>query len=153
MTNIISVGCKIAEVHHKYSAIHDAMFGAASYRLVIATMTGRSDRIYRRSVQNLEQLQVRLAELSAEIPLADVGAAAYQAEQLRIPMLDYVDALNEAITALREMYTQLLQDEDAYRAIPEGGHSAFNQDKIIYDKLLLRLEQQGSGLNKLFSRF
>lgn len=153
MTNIISVGCEIAEVHHKYSDIHDAMFGAASYRLVIATMTGRTAKIYRQSVQTLEQLQVQLSELSAAIPLADGGAAVYQADQLRGPMSDYVDALNSAILALQEMYTQLLEDEDAYRTIPEGGHSVFNQDKIIYDKLLLRLEQQGSGLNKLFSRF
>lgn len=153
MTNIISVGCEIAEIHHKYSELNDAMFGAASIRLVFATMTGRTTRIYRRSTQALGQLQAQLSELSAAIPEADGGAAAYQAEQLRGPMQDYVAALNNAIMALKQMYTRLSEDEDAYRAIPEGGQSAFNQDKVVYDKLLLRLEQQGSSLNKLFSRF
>ena len=153
MTNIISVGCEIAEIHQKYSDINDAIFGAASIRMVFATMTGRTASIYRQSAQALEQLQAQLFELSAAIPEADGGAAAYQAEQLRGPMQDYVGALNSAILALKEMYTQLSEDEDSYRAIPEGGQSAFNQDKIVYDKLLLRLERQGSSLNKLFSRF
>ena len=153
MTNIISVGCEIAEVHHKYSDINDAMFGTASVRLVFATMMGRTASIYRRSAQALEQLQAQLSDLAAAIPEANGGAAAYQADQLRGPMQDYVVALNSAILALKEMYTRLSEDEDAYRAIPEGGQSAFNQDKIVYDKLLLRLEQQGSSLNKLFSRF
>lgn len=153
MTSIISVGCEIANVHQNYSRIHDALFGAASFRLVIATMTGRTGKIYGESLETLEQLQIRLSEISVVIPTADAGAAAYQADQLRGALSDYVTTLNTAIIELQAMYTQLLEDEDAYYATPAGGQSAFNQDKIRYDRLLLRLERHGSGLNQLFSRF
>lgn len=153
MTNIVSLGCEIAEIHHQYAGIRDALFGAASVRLLIASMTGRTAKIYKRSLHKLEQLQVQLSELSAMIPLADAGAVAHQADQIRGPLSAYAATLNSAIVGLQEMYTQLLKDENAYYAVPEGGKSAFNLDKINYDKVLLRLEQQGSGLNKLFSRF
>jgi hypothetical protein len=153
MTSIISVGCDIANIHREYTGIHKALFGASSFRLVIASMTGRTTKIYRESLRTLEQLQIRLSELSAAISTADAGAAAYQADQLRGPLSEYVDTLDIAIDGLQEMYTQLLKDEDAYCSIPQGGQSVFNQDKIRYERVLLQLEQHGSGLNHLFSRF
>ena len=153
MTSIITVGCDIAGIHQKYSSVHDTLFGAASYRLVIATMTRRTTKIYGESVGTLEQLRVRLAELTETIPTADAGTAAHQADQLRAALTEYVATLNTAIVELQKMYTQLMENEDAYCTTPEGGKSAFNQDKIRYDRLLLRLEKHGSNLNQLFSRF
>ncbi len=153
MGSIVNLGCDIAEIHHRYTSIHSTLFGASSYRLVIAAMTGRTATAYQEYLQVLDQLQTRLSELAVEVPTADAGAAAYQANQLRGVLSDYVSTLNSAIVSLRKMCTQLLQDEDSYRDIPKGGQSAFNQDKIRYDRVLLQLEQLGSRLNKLFSRF
>ncbi len=153
MTNIISVGCEVAEIYRSYSSIHDALFGVTSFRQVIATMSGRTTTKYRKYCQDLKELRVRLSELSTAVPTADIGAAEYQAAQLRVPMSEYVAALNSAIVSLHEMYTQLVENEDAYCTTPESGKSAFNQAKIRYDRVLLRLEQKGSRLNQLFSRF
>jgi len=153
MTSIVTMGCKVAEVHHEYDSIHNTLFGATSFRLVIANMTGRTAKIYRTSQQSLEQLQLQLSELSAAIPSTKAGAAAHQADQLRVALSDYVLALDKAIVTLQDMFVRLLNDEDAYSTIPERGKSAFTLDRIRYDRVLMQLEQRGSDLNKLFSRF
>lgn len=153
MASIVSLGYGVAEIHHQYAAIHGALFGAASFRLAIIAMTGRSTKTYRDYVQTLEQLQTRLSGFAAEVPIAEVATAADQAGQLRGALSEYIATLDTAIADLTGMCTQMLQDEDAYRAIPKGEQSAFNRDKIHYDRVLLRLEKLGSRLNRLFSRF
>ena len=153
MTSIVTMGCKVAEVHHKYDSIHNTLFGVTSFRLVIANMTGRTGNIYRTSQQSLEQLQLQLSELSAAIPSTKAGAATHQADQLRVALSDYVLALDKAIVTLQDMFVRLLNDEDAYSTIPEGGKSAFTLDRIRYDRVLIQLERRGSDLNQLFSRF
>jgi hypothetical protein len=153
MTSIVRLGCDVAEIHHQYAAVHSALFGAASIRLVFAAMTGRSARNYQAYLDTLDQLQVQLSGLAAEISTADAGAAAHQAVQLRTSLSEYVTTLDTAIVGLRGMCTGLLQDEDTYREIPTDGPSAFNRDKTGYDRVLMRLEQQGHRLNRLFSRF
>jgi len=153
MTSIVSLGCDIAEIHRQYATIHGALLGAASFRLVIIAMAGRTTKTYREYLQTLEQLQTRLSGFAAEIPVADMAAAAHQAGQMRGALSEYVATLDTAIADLMGICTQMLQDEDAYRDTPKGGQSAFNRDKINYDRVLLRLEQLGSRLNRLFSRF
>ena len=153
MASIVSLGYGVAEIHHQYAAIHGALFGAASFRLAIIAMTGRSTKTYRDYVQTLEQLQARLSGFAAELPIADVVTAADQAGQLRGALSEYIATLDIAIADLKGICTQMLQDEDGYRAIPKGEQSAFNRDKIHYDRVLLRLEKLGGRLNRLFSRF
>ena len=153
MASIVSLGYGVAEIHHQYAAIHGALFGAASFRLAIIAMTGRTTKTYREYLQTLEQLQTRLSGIAAEVPIAEVATAADQAGQLRGALSEYVATLDTAIAELKGICTQMLQDEDAYRDTPKGGLSAFNRDKIHYDRVLLRLEQLGSRLNRLFSRF
>jgi hypothetical protein len=153
MASIVSLGYGVAEIHHQYAAIHGALFGAASFRLAIIAMTGRSTKTYRDYVQTLEQLQARLSGFAAEVPIADVVTAADQAGQLRGALSEYIATLDIAIADLKGICTQMLQDEDGYRAIPKGEQSAFNRDKIHYDRVLLRLEKLGGRLNRLFSRF
>jgi hypothetical protein len=153
MTSIINLGCDIAEIHHQYSAVHNALFGASSYRLVIAQMTGRTASIYQESLQTLDQLQARLSVLAGQIAFAEAGASIHQANQLRDVLTEYAENLNSAIDSLRNMYSQLERDADGYHETPNGGQSAFNRDKIKYDRLLLHLEQLGRRLNRLFSRF
>jgi hypothetical protein len=153
MASIVSLGCDVAEIHHQYAAIHGALFGAASFGLVIIAMTGRTAKTYREYLQTLEQLQTRLSGIATEVPLADGVAAAHQAAQLRSALSEYIATLDTAIADLKEICTQMLQDEDAYRDTPKGGQSDFNRDKIHYDRVLLRLKQLGSRLNRMFSRF
>ncbi len=153
MASIINLGCGIAEVHHQYAAIHSAMFGAASFRLAVAAMTGRIAKTYEEYLQTLQQLQTRLAGLAAQVPTADAGVSVHQADQLRGKLAEYTATLNNAITGLLGMCSQLLQDEISYRETPAGGQSAFNRDKVQYDRVLLQLEQLGRRLNQLFSSF
>lgn len=153
MTSIISLGCDIADIHHQYAAIHGALFGAASYRMVLASLTGRTVGIYREYQQTLEQLQVKLSGLAGEIATADAGSVVHQADQLRGALSEYVDVLDTSISGLREMCARLLEDENAYRDTPAGGQSEFNRDKVHYDGVLLQLERLGHNLNTLFSRF
>jgi hypothetical protein len=153
MASIVSLGYGVAEIHHQYAAIHGALFGAASFRLAVIAMTGPSTKTYREYVQTLEQLQTRLSGFAAEVPIAEVVTAADQAGQLRGALSEYIATLDIAIADLKGICTQMLQDEDGYRAIPKGEQSAFNRDKIHYDRVLLRLEKLGGRLNRLFSRF
>jgi len=153
MASIVSLGCGVAEIHRQYAAIHGVLFGAASFRLAIIAMTGRTTESYREYLQTLEQLQTRLSGFAAEVPIAEVVTAADQAGQLRGALSEYVATLDTAIAELKGICTQLLQDEDAYRDTPKGEQSAFNRDKVHYDRVLLRLEKMGSRLNRLFSRF
>jgi hypothetical protein len=153
MASIVSLGCDVAEIHHQYAAIHGALFGAASFGLVIIAMTGRTAKTYREYLQTLEQLQTRLSGIATEVPLADGVAAAHQAAKLRSALSEYIATLDTAIADLKGICTQMLQDEDAYRDTPKGGQSDFNRDKIHYDRVLLRLKQLGSRLNRMFSRF
>jgi len=153
MASIVSLGCDVAEIHHQYAAIHGALFGAASFGLVIIAMTGRTAKTYREYLQTLEQLQTRLSGIATEVPLADGVAAAHQAAQLRSALSEYIATLDTAIADLKGICTQMLQDEDAYRDTPKGGQSDFNRDKIHYDLVLVRLKQLGSRLNRMFSRF
>jgi hypothetical protein len=153
MVSVVSLGCEVADVHHQYAAIHGALFGAASFRLVIAAMTGRTGKTYRGYLETLERLQVRLSALATQIPSADVGIALHRGEQLRGTLAEYVATLERAIGGLSAMCKRLLQDEEIYRHTPEGGQSEFNRDKIRDDRVLLQLERLGSQLNRLFSRF
>ena len=153
MASIVSLGCDVAEIHHQYAAIHGALFGAASFGLVIIAMTGRTAKTYREYLQTLEQLQTRLSGIATEVPLADGVAAAHQAAQLRSALSEYIATLWFWEYIITRICTQMLQDEDAYRDTPKGGQSDFNRDKIHYDRVLLRLKQLGSRLNRMFSRF
>ena len=153
MTSIVRVGCDVDEIHRRYAAIHSALFGAAAFRQIIAAMTGRTAKTYQGYLQTLEQLQVRLSESAATVPIADPGSTAHLVFQLRAALTEYITALDAAIAALHGICSGLLNDEDAYRAIPKGGRSAFNRDKTAYDRVLVQLEQQGRRLNRLFSRF
>jgi hypothetical protein len=98
-------------------------------------------------------LQSRLSDLAAEVPKTDAGTMTHRAMQLRDALSSYCSILHSAIVSLHNICTRLLQDEDSYRNIPPGGHSALNQDKIHYDRVLLQLDKLGRDLNQLFSRF
>lgn len=154
MASIIDLGYEIAGVHHQYAAIHASLFGAASIRLVVATMTGRLAEVYEGHLIELQALQIRLADLSGRVTGAECATAmVHMSSQIRGMMTDYAATLKKAMSELQSMVGSMLEDEKGYRQIPAGGQSKFNRDKTKYDLVLLQLEQEGSRLNKLFSRF
>jgi hypothetical protein len=153
MKSIVDLGCDIADIHHQYSAVHSSLFGASSYRLAIAAMTGRTAKTYQAYLQTLDKLQSRLSDLAAEVSTTDAGTMTHQSRQLRDALTKYCSTLHSALVSLHHICSQLLQDEESYRNIPPGGQSRFNQDKIHYDRVLLQLDKLGRMLNQLFARF
>ena len=154
MAKIISLGCEVADIHRRYSAINDALFGASSYRLVIHAMTGRMDATYRKYEHSLEELRTELSTLEGSI--LDAGKkerAPRAAEQLPQALIEYTRLLREVIDSLTVICQKLMEDDKGYREVSDAGGSPFSQDKIRYDYSIRQLERLGSRLNKLFSSY
>lgn len=154
MSGIIDLGCKVADVHHRYHEIHGALFGAASFRLVIDAMRGRRRRAYNEFSRTLKALQDELATLETPITnLAKETPAKGAERELQQVLLEYTRALGKAIAGLDTIFEQLEQDESAYRDTGTSGRSGFTRDKLHYDHLLLELERLGTRLNRLFANY
>ena len=63
MARLIDLGCKVADVHHRYHEIHGAMFGTASFRLILDAVLGRRKSAYKEYSQTLTGLRDELARL------------------------------------------------------------------------------------------
>jgi hypothetical protein len=154
MSQLINLGCKVADVHHRYDEVHDALFGTSSMRLLIDAMLGRRRRTYAKSVRTLIELQGELAALETQIAdpaqVVPVTGADREAQQV---LQEYTRALSKAISGLQTIFEQLEQDEAAYRDSGSGDRSGFTVDKLHYDHLLSELERLGTRLNKLFSHY
>lgn len=154
MSGIIDLGCKVADVHHRYHEVHGALFGAASFRLVIDALRGRRRHAYSEFSRTLKTLHEELATLEAPIRgLAQETPAKGAERELRQVLLAYSQALGEAIAGLDVIFEQLEQDESGYRAAGASGRSGFTRDKLHYDQLLLELERLGTRLNRLFAGY
>jgi hypothetical protein len=154
VSKIIDLGCRVADVHHRYQAIHDALFGAASLRLIFDALRGRRRRAYKDFALSLEGLQEELISLRAQTSdLAGETPAKVTDRELQRLLLEYSEALRKAITALDLIFTRLEQNESAYREVDADGRSGFTRDKVQYDHLLLDLERLGGRLNRLFSNY
>ena len=154
MSRLIDLGCRIAEVHHRYDEIHGTLFGAASFRLIFEALRGRRQRTYREYIQTLkalrgelESLEPRLAELSTEY------AAKASEREMRTILAEYLRALDGSIASLVVILENLAQDESAYRALGDDGRSGFTRDKLNYDHSLSELERLGTRLNRLFANY
>ena len=154
MAKIITLGCKVADVHHRYAEIHGALFGASSFRLVIVALRGRRKRTYGEFAKTLDELENALEQLEAGIADPDKGEkAARAAGELESVLMEYTKTLQRCIVELRSICGNLKRDEETYRAPDGGGGSEFNRDKVRYDRLLSELERQGTKLNKLFASY
>jgi hypothetical protein len=152
--NIVSLGCSVAEIHHRYASIHAHLFGGASIRMAIATLTGRSHSVYRESLESLQELQQQLTTLINEIPQAEAANFPRQNSLLRESLLEYSRALCNTILCLQSICERHLQNDGGdYTRDRNGGQSDYTRDKIRYDQQLMLLEQLGTRLSKLFSRF
>jgi hypothetical protein len=152
--HVIDLGCKVADVHHRYHEIHSALFGAASFHLIIDALRGRRRRAYNEFTQTLDRLRDELTELETQtqdLAQGDPGKATDH--ELQHVLLEYTQALNQAAAGLKTIFTGLEHDEAAYRQVGPDGRSGFTRDKLHYDHLLLALERLGTRLNKLFSNY
>ena len=154
MARIIDLACAIANVHHHYHEIHGALFGAASFHLIIDALFGRRRHAYREFSNTLEKLHAELRALQAQLADLEQDEPARGTErELRPMLLEYTRALGAAIAELRNIFLNLEQDEAAYRDSASDGRSRFTRDKLHYDHLLSELERLGTRLNKLFSNY
>ena len=154
MSRLIDLGCQVAEVHHRYHEIHGAIFGTASFRLILDALRGRRRRTYHGYAQTLAGLRDELAGLDPEIAdLAEKGSAkATEREVLRVLLL-YMRALDDAMAGLLLIFENLEEDESGYRDTGTDGRSGFTRDKLAYDHTLSELERLGTRLNRLFANY
>ena len=154
MSGVIDLGCRVADIHHRYQEIHGALFGAASFRLIIDALRGRSRHAYKGFSQTLKGLQDELVTLESQVIDLGQGVPVRGADrELTRVLLDYTLALNSAIAGLETIFANLEQDESAYREPGTDGRSGFTRDKLRYDHILLELERLGTRLNRLFSSY
>lgn len=154
MSRIIDLGCRVADVHHRYQEIHGALFGAASFRLVIDALRGRRRHAYAAFSGTLKGLQDELAELDKQVAeLGQVETSKAIEHELQQVLLEYLRALSKAIVGLDRIFVNLEQDEAAYRDTGTDGRSRFTHDKLHYDHVLSELERLGTRLNRLFSHY
>ena len=72
----IELGCKIADVHHRYDRIHGALFGASSFRLLVHVLRGRQNSVYREFAAELKALEEELQRRQSEDRPAIIAAIA-----------------------------------------------------------------------------
>ena len=154
MSVLINLGCKVADVHHRYHEIHGAIFGTASFRLIVDALRGRRQLTYRAHVQALLGLREELAGLDPEIAdLAAKGAAKATEREVQQVLLRYTGALDRCMAGLLLIFENLERDETGYRDTGTDGRSGFTRDKLDYDHSLSELERLGTQLNRLFANY
>jgi hypothetical protein len=154
MARIITLGCQVADVHHRYEKVHSMLFGMSSYRLLLSSLTGRVRLEYAGHIETLNGLQDELEELEGEVLDAQREERSTRAPvQLRGALLAYIKALHKVISLLAGICRHLQDDEQAYRQLDQNGQSAFNSDKVSYDFALRDLELLGTKMNRLFATY
>ena len=154
MSRLIDLGCGVADVYHRYHEIHGAMFGAASFRLIVDALLGRRRHTYQEYARTLSGLRDELATQEPEVAeLVAQGPVKATEREVQQVLLDYMRALDRAIAALIVIFENLQQDEAAYRDVGLDGRSGFLRDKLYYDQRLSDLERLGTRLNRLFASY
>ena len=154
MSELIKLGCTVADVYHRYHEIHGALFGASYFRRMIDAIRGRRERTYTQFTQTLNELQGELAALESQISDPEKNAPVTGADrELRQALLEYTRYLNRAVNGLENICANLEQDEVAYRRLRADGRSRFTADKLNYDHRLSELERLGTRLEKLFTNY
>jgi hypothetical protein len=151
---LIDLGCQAADLHHRYHEIHSALFGAASFRLIVDALRGQRRRAYKECAQTLQGLREELAILEGHITgLAQADDAKGVDRETRQVLLEYTRSLSQTVAGLETIFAGLEQDESAYRDPGPESRSRFTEDKLQYDHLLSQLERLGTRLNRLFSNY
>ena len=154
MSELIRLGCAVADVYHRYHEIHGAVFGASYVRRMIDALRGQREDTYKKFIHDLQSQREELIRLEAQIadPRQQTPVTGADRE-LRRALLEYTGALIDAVGRLGKICIQVGQDEAGYREPGDDGRSPFTRDKLDYDQLLSELERVGTRLEKLFSNY
>jgi len=154
MSELIRLGCAVADVYHRYHEIHGAAIGGSYIRRMMETLRGQREESYNKYIHVLQSQREELIRLEAQIadPRQQTPVTGADRE-LRRALLEYTGALIDAVGRLGNICTQVRQDEASYRALGEDGRSSFTRDKLDYDQMLSELERVGTRLEKLFSNY
>jgi hypothetical protein len=154
MSELIKMGCTVADVYHRYHDIHGTLFGVSYFRRMLNELRGRPQEHYTEFSRVLNGLQDELGTLEAEISEpVDNKPVTGADRQLRNALLEYTRHLNRAVDGLEHICRNLEQDDAAYREPQADGRSRFTADKLEYDQLLSELERRGTRLEKLFANY
>ena len=154
MSELIKLGCTVADVYHRYHEIHGALFGASYFRQMIEAIRGKREHTYAQFTQTLNELQGELAALESQISDPESNTPVTGADrELRQALLEYTRYLNRAVDGLENICANLEQDEVAYRRLRADGRSGFTADKLNYDHRLSELERLGTRLEKIFASY
>ena len=153
MSELIRLGCSVADVYHRYQEVHKALFGFSRLRQFMDMLRG--ERLaYGKHLQSLQQFQTELAKIEEEIAdPARVTLTTGADRELRETLSGYTRALARSIQELQEICSELEKDEVGYRKLGKDGRSRLTTDKLDYDERLSELERLGSQLEKLFSNY
>ncbi len=154
MSELIRLGCSVADVYHRYHEIHGALFGASYVRRMIESLRGHKGETYGKYALSLREQREQLVKLEPQIANPKQQAPVTGADrELRRALLEYTGALIDAVGRLTEICVQMEQNEATYRSLGPEGRSSFTRDKLEYDQLLSELERVGTRLEKLFSNY
>ena len=154
MSELIRLGCSVADVYHRYHEIHGALFGASYVRRMIDALRGHGRGTYNQYALSLRQQREELVKLEPQIADPRQQAPVTGADrEMRRALLEYTGALIDAVGQLNDICLQMEQDEATYRSLGADGRSPFTRDKLEYDHLLSELERAGTRLEKLFSNY
>ncbi len=154
MSELIRLGCAVADVYHRYHEIHGTVFGASYIRRMIDTLRGQREGTYKQFIHDLQSQREELIRLEAQIADPRQQSPVTGADrELRRALLEYTGALIDAVGRLGNICTQIVQDDAGYRQIADDGRSPFTRDKLDYDQMLSELERVGTRLEKLFSNY
>ena len=154
MSELIRLGCAVADVYHRYHEIHGALFGASYVRRMIDALRGQRGDTYSKYALSLRQQREELVKLEPQIANPRQQTPVTGADrELRRALLEYTGALIDAVGQLTDICLQMEQDEATYRLLGPDGRSPFTRAKLEYDRLLSELERVGTRLEKLFSNY
>lgn len=154
MSELIRLGCAVADVYHRYHEIHGAVFGASYIRRMVDALRGQRKDTYNEYVHSLQKQREELIRLEAQIADPRQQTPTTGADRaLRRALLEYTGALIDAVGRLGNICTQVGRDEAGYRTLGDDGRSPYTRDKLDYDQMLSELERVGTRLEKLFSNY
>ena len=154
MSELIRLGCTVADVYHRYQEIHGTLFGVSLLKRTIGALRGDGKCDYSGGARTLTGLHEELTALEPQISDPENGRPVTGADrELRSALLAYTRYLSQAMVSLENICSNLGRDEAAYRTLREDGRSQFTADKLEYDQLLSELERMGTRLEKLFANY
>ena len=154
MSELIKLGCTVADVYHRYHEIHRELFGVSQLRQILDTLRGRQTARHSGFAQTLKRLLDELDVAERQMSHAAENSLVTGADrELRSALLGYTRYLKQAVSDLESICANLGQDQAEYREARADGRSRFTTDKLKYDRSRMELERMGTQLERLFADY